>query len=627
MKILKWLIVVLLVTALAGAGYWIRSRTLQKTRSLRKIMEAQVFLEHGDPKSAWLVLRSVQKPDEHTDLYPLWYHAQASFAIQSGDYHRLERLQNMSPRLFSLLPDGDNWIERLRMEDEGKVDTTLPRSPAPEITKADIAIKNGEHEQAVHLLEGIRLQGDSEIARLLRLAVLNEQVPATAWSYIQQAARLAPSDPKVRTYGAYLLELSGDYPHAQQEYAGAMMQQPSNEQFRQNLIGFFLRIGNPLDALKVMSATPGFSDDRELRKQFWLLNRLSLSKSTRLPSCPDSSELIQLGLGSIPDDGYFSQKLETQLLENPSLPKADRVVFFLNLLQLLKENKKKEALALLNEVDPLNYWNMVLFQSALKRVLGDTNEHFNLPVAEDLRKDNPFWNWLVQHQNDQSALQTPWVLPVFFSTYGWTTIADEFTPEHLPPDTPDWARYTLAKACAIAGDTKKSELIASAGNVPALMLVKAEKQISQGQKEEAISILKKLADDDVVGTRASCLLAETYLEQNHPEEALMVLNGNHALDISLEGNELRARILLLTKNEDGARGIYKAIVDESDIAKLYLAKDSYLHQDYKMSEKLTKQLLLNHPTDSLLLKNLSLIEAKLSTNQISGTRETGSPSK
>ena len=270
---------------------------------------------------------------------------------------------------------------------------------------------------------------------------------------------------------------------------------------------------------------------------------------------------------------------------------------------------------------------MTTFQSSLKRILGDNSNDISFPVVTTSRNTNPFWYWLINHEHDLSALQKPWVLPTFFATYGWMQVAAEFTPENLREETPDWVRYTLAKACEVAGESRKADRIANQEDISGLMLLRSEKLVAEGKKKEALVSLEKLVSDDVVGFRATYLLCETYLDLNRPDEALRVLNSNTKLDISVQGQEMRARILLARNNQPGAIGIYKAIVDESDIAKFYLAKVSYLHEDYITAEKLTKQLLLNHPMDALLLKNLNFIESKLSSSTSVESRTKKSPER
>ena len=155
---------------------------------------------------------------------------------------------------------------------------------------------------------------------------------------------------------------------------------------------------------------------------------------------------------------------------------------------------------------------------------------------------------------------------------------------------------------------RAEEILAGASDeTPALQLLRAELAWTQNEEAAGRELLRNLLGDPDAGYRAAWLLSLYYLDRREPEAVQEVLEKQPDFAQSVAGQEMLARARLLEGREVDALAIYRELGDESDEARIYLARQAFVTRDWATAEALSRSLLDDYPNEPAFSQNLEKI--------------------
>ena len=494
---------------------------------------------------------------------------------------------------------------------------------------ADRLLIDGQVAQAEEILRA-GLGGEAQdVPKLLRLAlVVAGRNPQESVEFLNRAAAVDSRQPDARSLRGQVLEALGRPAHARVEYVAAVVADPSNPIWRDQLAEFYRRQGNADLALRTWSEAmegPAF-DAIWVKASFWarMIDPAGLSSTPRRPSAGPLAPLYRF-VKDLPEDRFFDDPAFAALPDAGRFDQARQEVFWLRLTESLRQGRETEALQALASRRPDSpSWEPGL-ERALARILSwrNTPEHTltppGFPIARTPRSDPrlpSFWAALEDLADSQAnptsapaaatraelegVLAGKYAFAGAFLAAGWREAALRLAGDApLPSGSPVWLTYGLAQALRYnRGHAQALAFLAPHKNVPALDLLTAEIALAEGNADEARTTLQSLAPHDSdVGMRAAWLLGVDALEVDHPAEARRFVRANPRLATHTSGRELLARAALAEGDVASANRIYEGIADQSPEAQAFLARQAFEARDWDRAQSLTLSLLDRWPDE------------------------------
>ncbi|MEC7839804.1 MAG: hypothetical protein VX777_07175 [Chlamydiota bacterium] len=609
---------------------------------------AQDFLREGKPKEAIKVIKKYRTNIENNSEWgPKWLDLFVQASVQIPDVQQLLILYQYSPEAFEeneeasvlvaedLLLKGQNEdFKAIREEWRGK-ETKLNRWLNID---ADYFILEGKRDQAVALLKSQSFEGEKDVDRLLRLALLHVNDNSNeAWKYLSEGLKKDPDNAKVFSYRAKILETSGKDALALSEYIAASAADPKNPQIRDQLAEFFLRHKRYLQALQVYEESIEnlkVTDSMLLKVVFWskIVKPIDVDWQSVEISNGDLKPLIQYIINLKPWQ-YWDEKLFDKIPNNQQFLNTSQVLWWLRLISVLKNENDEVAKDLLAHNPFMDEsWNPDL-ELALMRIINyrenkklslDVNDFEFSSLEESITEKSKTPIEFFQQLNEIAKKQEDdpnFVLPrdieailmdtnafsVAFLAAGWSEVALELQKvKVIPKDAPQWVSYAYTQAVREnRGGSAALEYANLQHQTPVLDLLTAEIMLTQNNRDAAMLQLKKLqSDDDEVGLRASWLLGLAYLKEKKLEQARATIQENKLLMDNMLGVEALARIAMAEGDMSRADELYSSIEDSSAEAKSFLARKAYSDQDWERAKGLTIELLKEYPNSKVLRSNL-----------------------
>jgi len=513
---------------------------------------------------------------------------------------------------------------------------------------SDKLLLQGKEDEAIKLLKSKQFNGKQEANRLVRLAVLTISTDANqSWKYLTEAMKNDPDNPYIRLYRARLLEAAGKLPLAMAEYISAYQIDRDNLLLLDQLGNFFVRNGQYDQALEVWSnrLTPPTSDPFWVKAYFWNKVVKPVRFQWKKHEVPEGTlEPFVNYLINLPKDSYWDQEAFQQIPDSNKLLVSQQAAFWLRLIDVIKNGEEEKALELLS-FSPFkkSSWAANL-ERGLRRILTyRTQGSFIIPETEVSYSGNPnederakeellpwqtdFFTKLdelgfVEGANQgkvsvpeklENLLKSNEVFTAAFLAAGWREAALHLNTLKAIPDTfPDWIPYGLTQAYRYNRGLKTALHFAQKQpKSEALDVLIGELMIANKDYDRAEQVLLPVTSSQGgVGDRATWLISIALLDQNQPESAKKAIEQRPGLSEQVAGKEMLAKIALLQGEDEKAKSIYLSIVDQSDEAKSYLARDAFKNQDYDQAEKLTKDLLSRYPANPMLQENMKKISEK-----------------
>ena len=604
MKRRIWIFVLVLLLAAGAvvmAVLWHRAAI--ERRAEDTIAAANTLLDKNRAAEANVLLQATKPPDADSPNRAAWLDLEVRTALATRQFELLRRLNGRNPDVVARNPEAVAWLERIAVNEGDDV-----QNPGP-ILAADKALRAGDAAAARQILESAKLEGNDEINRLTRLALLDANDTGKAWELLSQAYAVDPRNADVRTFSANILEHSGNAELARRDYVAALVANPGNLLVRDNLAEFYLRQRMFPQAVQTWLDTPSVDGSTLFYLKAWFWNRVGLGSLP--PRDPAACGKLVAALAALPAGDFWGAGPDKIVAGVRSLSERREIVW-LRTLQLLKEGREDDAQRLLARAAPVNAADGAAIRAALEFLLAvrlgsTTSRTFEISASQ--ADSHPFWKWLAEHRGDADALRQPWVVPTLFCVGGWLRAGvDVARPQDLT-DAPEWSAYALARAAQMCGDRRRlgEFLAASPEKTPAMQILRAEYDIAAGHPDAARPVLEGMLGKPGAGYRAAFLLAMDALGRGDVAAAKRAIERQPDFAESVAGRELLARAALAGGDENEAVAIYEKLGDSSDDARIYLARVAFNARDWKRAEALTRSLMADHPNEPAFAENLERI--------------------
>ncbi len=599
----RWILIVAVLAAALATATVLWRRAATERRVEETLAAVGSLLDKNRAAEANVLLQATKPPAADSPRRAAWSDLEVRTALATRQFELLRRLGEREPDAVARNPEAAMWLERIAVLGGGEAE-----NPGP-ILAADKALRDGDVAAARQILESAKLEGNDEINRLARLALLDAGDPAKAWKLLSQAYAIDPRNSDVRTFSANLLEQSGNAALARRDYVAALVANPDNLRARDNLAEFYMRQRMLPQAVQTWLDTPAVDGSAIFYLKAWFWNRVGLGSLP--PPDPAACGRLVAALAALPAGDFWGAGPDKIVAASRNLGERREIVW-LRALQELKDGREDQVQRLLARAVPENAPDAAGIRAALEFLLavrlGSTTSR-TLEISPAQIESHPFWKWLAEHRGDANALRQPWVIPTLFCVGGWLRAGTNLARPQDLADAPEWSAYALARAAQLCGDGQRfgEFLAASPERTPAMQILRAEFDIAAGRPEAARPILESLLGKPGAGYRAAFLLAMDALGRGDGDAAKRAIERQPDFAESVAGRELLARAALARGDEKEAVAIYEKLGDSSDDARIYLARVAFEARDWKRAEALTLSLAADHPNEPAFADNLEKI--------------------
>lgn len=635
----KKVLIALLILLVAGVGAVIGVVAWRKQVVLRQEQRAYHkawdFIKEDRAADALTVVSAMSRPESTLD----WSSLEVAALAGIRDLPRLSAIYQTNPNRILANEEASVLIARAFISTRRPADFNRVREvwrghekqPALWlILDADTLILQGKPRDAEKFLKAHSLPGKSDADRLTRLALLAaDHDLGQAWKYLNQASLLDPRNPEIRSFRAQILETAGRPGEARVDYVAAVVAQTNNPVLRDDLAEFYRRQGNydlALQTWREAIRLPTF-DYLWLKAAFWGKVIQSTNLDASAVAAGDLQPLAQWVI-KLPNDTFWDNSSFNQLTEAQRYKSERPELFWLQLIDQLKNHHEKEAFNLLKfNSFRSRSWQPDL-ENALLRILSWRLDHsFSLAdysyISSSAAKDrHQFFvtlDELAKTERESAAAQPsaelqallkgPDAFAAAFMAAGWREAALQLASTANPSAYPDWYAYGMAQTLrANRGNQPALDYLATRKSTPDTDLLKSEILLASGKTQEALNGFGALAAlNSPVGFRASYLLALADLDLKKYNDARAWIAHQPLLANDIAGKELNARITLREGNLASASQQYHAIAKQSIEARIFLAHEAYDHKQWAEARRYTLELLDLMPDQLQLRANLDAI--------------------
>lgn len=503
------------------------------------------------------------------------------------------------------------------------------------LLEADAYAMKGEPEKAIALLDSLSFDGENEVSRLVRLALLNQnEHPKVSWNYLSQALKLYPERADLHSHRAKWLQSTQFLPLALHEFKTAVLKDPKNSFYKEDLVSFYFDSYDWKSAASFLQSSLDTSSSAKLWIQALFLNKvfqpLKYDFASNSPHydklTPLVHYLLAMPMHEFWNDSLVSSQKKIEVLSN-HLPEVN----WLKTLEALKTRSDGLALEILNQHPEMMELNPPLYLALKKAIL----EHHPYLKGDELINHqkslvnvHPIFSILFQSEMPKqyaSLAKSKDLYGALILASGWYEAAltlNEWYPNkainypEISSELPRWIAYGYAKAL-VANRSKVEALkfIQKQTLTPQLSLLAGELYFDLKEYVQAERILETIAPlSGTIGTKASYLLSQVYAEQKNFLQARKAILDKPELTNSITGKEMLARLELTFGDPYLAESMYQQIQDSSFEAKSFLAKRAFKKKDYLTAYTLTKDLLEKHPNNRYLKKQLQHIRSIQASN-------------
>ncbi|WP_395747690.1 tetratricopeptide repeat protein [Prosthecobacter sp.] len=393
----------------------------------------------------------------------------------------------------------------------------LPEAAEWQLLKADAHLAAQEWNEAQQWLEARHFSGSDEAARLCRLAMIKAHdgdLPGS-WALLNSAKEAAPEDADVHSFRAQMLEAAGRPAEAAAEYVAAIDAQPFNPLLQDQLADFHLRHGRHDAALKILRAAAAMPhpDYMRLKTLFW--GRVIDGQKMQ-----PESQAIRSQLSAVIELIETKPVLDgTDVFTLPQTVRDRPEVFWLSLIQLLRQHREQEALDALRVCQPaarmmdpdLHEALTICCEWRLTRKLpAEFSQRTRLNRTRHQFLDQLHAALTKEDSECQAVLESPYAWSACLMACGWREAALQVLPEaHLARTPPAWVTYGMTQCLRFnrgpGAALKFIEGVAPAA--PENQLLCAELQLLAGDAARGLEAVQRLQKaEGAVGQRARTIL-------------------------------------------------------------------------------------------------------------------------
>ncbi len=650
------LIVCFIIFILAFVGYslW-RSNTLAPLSNVNEEQQqadlklAEKYLHDAEPERSLPIIHKYKKEMEsNTSEGSKWLKLFVAASTDLNNTHQLTLIYQFRPDILKENEKGALTLADLFLKAGNLTEYNNLRNlwtgreehaAAWILLDAGELLQKGQMQQAYELLKDKKWNGKNEEERLMRIAIIKLQHnPQEALDILNAEFAKNPKNADLRLFRGKIYESQDKIPLAEQDFQAAANLEPHNFYLQDQLAEFYRRQKNYSKALTVWQKILAQSGNDQIwiKALFW--NRVAEPINYVWKHSPIQNEkhkpfmnyLLSLKAGE-----YWNQDAFESTPENLDALSEYQTTYWLRLLQALKNHDEQEAMALLeNNPFEANSW-APLMEITLHRILNyRKNSTLRIegeiphsePILGSLSSQNSIPNFykeleqLAHQEVNLASLNLPTSMQALLNNQeafvavllseGWTEAGLQLqTLNAFSADFPDWfQRLYINGLRQNRGNPMALKFIAQQKQTLILTLLKAEINIAEGKIAEAMPELEKLkSNTNDIGSRAAWLISLIYMQKGQYRLAGEAINMHPQLAYSIQGQETLGRIALMEGEPEVATQIYQKIVQESNEAKSFLARQAYQQKNWSLARRMTEELLDEFPGNAQLQENLKKI--------------------
>ena len=651
-KTKKYLLGILVLVALAvliaaGVQRWKRNVIAQQDLQAKSHLKS--LIENGQFETAWEALKRVPHLSQDSEWQSLRVQALVGtknltdlnqvFQTAPDSILANERASLLLARSFSHQGENDSFAQVQDHWSKQAHETNLWLS-----LDIDRKLLAGDIPAAWDQLSGIATNNTLSANLLIQRALIRAGTnTVAALEDLDRAFEADSRSPELRSFRGQVLERLGDKQLARIEYIAAHLAAPDNILWRDQLAEFYRRHQQFDFALSTWRdvQNTNSTDYVYLKSHFWtrVTTGVTLTNNSSLPNGPlmPLATLIQ----DLPKGTFWDESAFLSLANQEAFRSKRQEVYWLSLLQHLKEGDEAAAAEQLSE-RPFRQglWDVYLHEtlasiirfrssgrfspnaeSPASRLNITPNQHVLVSLIKQFQREE-----IVDGKtpdlsaNLEALLKGPNAFTAAFLAAGWRQTALDFFHSRQDEDLanyPSWFHYGIGQTMRYNASPENAlTYLQSQAQTEDIQLLSAELLLGTQQRDEAMKQLSVLATSkSPEGARAAWLVAIDHLQQKRLEIATAFISGNPNLTDSLRGNELRAKAAELAGDLNSAAALYQTIVDDSAVAKRFLADQAFRSQDLQTARRHTLALLNENPADLKIMANLRAIDAAIESNQ------------
>lgn len=492
---------------------------------------------------------------------------------------------------------------------------------------ADRLIATNRTDEARGLLLRRSFPGVEDVSRLLRLALVSADRPAEVARFMEEAYRLDPKNPDVRTMRGQLLEKVGQADYARMEYVAALAADPRNPLQRDQLGSFYLRQRNLPQAAQVFiekldAEAPDFVWERAA-----FLARLLGRPGPDVNQLPPERRAAFAGwLAGLPSDRLWDAAGYTALHLSPDHELNRPSAFWLGLIERLRLGEESSAATRIAQATRGAIQEAPALHASLRLALAvrggvgvtEPGIKFPAPFANEHRFVREMRAAAAAQAKPDVADEVTRVLRskngvvACLLAEGWLAPAVALADWDAATSAPEWLQFGLVHALReVRGLEAALAFALRLPAQPATDYVRAGLLLQSKRESEALALLEKLARGKGDTAYSAGWLRATYLvEVKRFAEALATLDACGELRAAVPAGELRARIALLRGDRTGAERQYRALREQSLEAGAFMARQAFAAHDWREARRLTTWWLEKFPDNLQLRRNLVAIAEK-----------------
>ncbi len=501
------------------------------------------------------------------------------------------------------------------------------------LLEADRLLARKLPDDARELLRNAQLSGVADAQRHARLALLEAKEPWKAMGTIDEGLKADPRNADLPSFRAQIEEAAGRLDDARLDYVAAVLCAGNNPLHRDQLAGFYLRVGNLAAAAETWREAAAETHLGVYALKCWFWARVGGTRlSQPLPSChlQGWSNLIT-ALAATPDNVFWSASLDAELATIRGASERPEVLW----LRLLEALRSADAAAIHKQLEVVfshtaeALWPQLALRlrTHLAALAGQDPRlplaGQNVPVPPD--DAHPFVaafaNW-AKRKGDAASdasmaqwLAQPTAAVGILLGSGWAGAAvmigqgDKLVME---ANGPDWFDYGYGRSLLLR-DGKESARRWLAGlprRSSAAELLLGELLLTSGAFDQGLASLQSVAaGQSPHASRAAWTLALAELGRGNPAKARQITLATPALATSSQGKEVLARCALAEGSRAETIRIYQELGEQSADAMIFLSKEAFSAGDFEQARKWTILLARRFPEQPKFRENLIAIDA------------------
>ncbi|WPJ96821.1 hypothetical protein SH580_03765 [Coraliomargarita algicola] len=594
--------------------------------------DAATLLEQGQSVEALELLNSHFNPQQAGAAQQNWPRLMVQAAIESHAYLQLESLVGKYPAVLLENESAALWWMRAQMHLDAPEPAQKLKQEWPEerrqqplrwrLLYADELARAGDVEGALEELKSWQGQGNHEVNRQVRIALLSGSDNAAILEALNTAYAAMPRSAELRAMSAEFLERMGNMTQARRHYIAAFLLEPKNPLYGHLLANFYLRSAALPQAIQTWRDSYIASGDQRAWWEIWFWERVTRPRGEALePAFGEWWGTITQTLAETPDDVFLSADFLDDHLRSPAILSNSEAYYWLWCLERIREREEAAALAVLRSMPTGNYAVAPELKACLIALLEWRVEgKWPRGVVFD---DNPrVHRWLrflqtyrptLSPNADQplsrmeSFLASDYAIGSLLLANGWMAAADRIwsgpVPEALYIGEPalNWLPYADTKSqAALYGSAVGLKHSQAYPEDIAVQGLSGELLLLEGQIEAGLAQLGRVMDTaGAVGYRAAYLAALAALEQQDWTYLDEIFSKRKDLSEATSGKELLARAALAKGKLDDAERIYDSLGADSVEGCVFRYRSALDRNDYESARKVLNVLLRLAPNEPI----------------------------